>query len=164
MKTSTQHAPHGGTADWKSAQMVRFRTLADSLRTMIAAIETKHDEIASLRRAVCESARAAARRQPQMTGVAELIETTFVLTSPCHLGTARCVAADMQRVLERAIACLRELPDTETVSGLAAKTLGKTMEELLGNVGKTGRSLSQLLANAEREIQMLQAAFIEFSA
>lgn len=163
MKTSTQHAPHGGTADWKSAQMVRFRTLADSLRTMIAAIETKHDEIASLRKAVCESARAAARRQPQMTDVAELIETTFVLTSPCHLGTARCVAADMQRVLERAIACLRELPDAEAASGPPGKTLGTTMEELLGNVGKTGRSLSQLLANAELEIQTLQAAFIEFS-
>lgn len=157
------HEPYRGFSDWKSTQIASLLSLSDSLCALTTAIEAKHAEIASLRKVVCDSARLAGRTRPQMTHVAELMEVTFALTSPCHLGTARSVATDMDRMVAQAITSLRALPDGEAIGGQAGKALGEKMEEVLGNAGKTTRTLSQLLINAENEVQTLQTAFVEFS-
>ncbi|KGE10147.1 hypothetical protein LA03_12115 [Burkholderia gladioli] len=162
-KMSAIPTQHGSGPAWKSAQIARLGTALDSLCGALVAIDKQYGEIIALRRAVCESARALGKRRPHMTEVAHLLEATFALTAPAHLSMARRLAVEMRCILEQAIASLRELPDADASRDASCRVVGSAMADLVHHCDENAVALSKLLGNAEHEIQVLQALFLELS-
>ncbi|WP_063977698.1 hypothetical protein [Burkholderia gladioli] len=157
-QSSEAAAPRG----WKAAKISRISTLLEAHRKAATILDERHMEIVSLRTAVCESANFFGRKRPHMTAIADLLEATFSLTASCHLSTVRQLTVQMQCALEKALASLHDLPDSEIVTATSSRTMDDAMAELLKNCEINSALLKRVVENAEQEIHSLQKMLVDF--
>ncbi|AJY64016.1 hypothetical protein [Burkholderia glumae] len=151
--------------EWKFAQISYIAHLLRLHGIATATLDTRRGEIASLRRAVCESIRLSGRKQPQTAeDIVLFLEAVFSLTAPCHLDSARQLAAHIQTALEQTITSLHDLPERAVADEASTRSVDEAIAYLSTSYEKNARRMTALLASADQEIAVLQEMLVKFAS